>query len=251
MTEILGYIAQYGLGPVIAAAVIYIFIRIEKHWEKKKLAKEEAENRKAEEEALAKKEKEQREAEVAREQRLIAMVKDLVQGPQHTAEEQKQNRKINEFIVKQLGCMVDDGPADRAYMFSFHNGGTDMLGRGFLKMSMTEEDVNDDIVPIMAKYQNMPRMLFPVLYEQLDENDYYNIDDVETIKKTDPCTYQFLIEHGAKSALFRSIKKEDGLMLGFVGVEYIKHQCEDGKKASRNIDQKVNRIIGALLNQNS
>lgn len=99
----------------------------------------------------------------------------------------------------------------------------------------------------MAKYQNMPRMLFPKLYEQLDEYDFYNIDDLESIKKADPFTYQFMVEHGAKTAMFRAIKKEDGLMIGFVGVEYINRVCEDKKKSGKNIDKKVNRIIGALL----
>ena len=134
-------------------------------------------------------------------------------------------------------------------MFSFHNGGTDVLGRGFLKMSMTEEDVDTNVVPIMARYQNMPRMLFPKLYEQLDENDFYNVENVQNIKSSDPFTYQFMIEHGATMAMFRAIKREDGLMIGFVGMEYIHSVCEDIKEAGKNIDKKVNRIMGALLGQ--
>ena len=259
MGEIMGLIAQYGLVPVIVGAIVYIAVlvtikRIDAKKQKQEAdarlqEQEQADNAKLEEQRIEKeKEKARLEAEAKRDQQLIEAFKDLIQGPKHTVEEQKENKRINQCIVRQLDCLIKEG-ADRAYMFSFHNGGMDVLGRGFLKMSMTEEDVDSNVVPIMARYQNMPRMLFPKLYEQLDENDFYNVEDVNAIQREDPFTYQFMIEHGAKAAMFRAIKREDGLMIGFVGMEYIHRTCADSKAAGKNIDKKVNRIIGALLGQ--
>ena len=259
MGEIMGLIAQYGLVPVIVGAIVYIAVLITmKRSERKKAQdereaklreREEADKAELEKQKIEQKKEEARlKAETERDNQLIETFKELIQGPKHTVEEQKENKRINQFIVRQLDCLIKEG-ADRAYMFSFHNGGTDVLGRGFLKMSMTEEDVDPNIVPIMARYQNMPRMLFPKLYEQLDEYDFYNVDDAESIKDKDPFTYQFMIEHGAKAAMFRAIKREDGLMVGFVGMEYIHKSCENPKEASKNIDKKVNRIMGALLGQ--
>ena len=252
MGDIFGAISQYGPAVVIIGVIIYVIIMIvNARIESKKKAQEAAERLQreqleAEEKRRAEEMRDKRETEM--EAHFVEVVKELIQGPKHTVEEQRENRRINQFVVRQLDCLVKEG-ADRAYVFSFHNGGTDVLGRGFLKMSMTEEDVGTNIVPIMAKYQNMPRMLFPHLYEQLDEHDCYNVDDVETIKEDDPFTYQFLIEHCAKSAMFRAIKREDGLMVGFVGMEYIYNTCQDAKAAGRNIDKKANRIMGALLGQ--
>ena len=238
MGDIWSAIAQYGIAPVIIGVILYLLVL----WQTKS---SERKQRQQEEQAEIKR----RQQEIDRENKLIQTFKELLQEPKHTVEEQRANRRINEFIVKQLDCLIKESGADRAYMFSFHNGGKDVLGRGFLKMSMTEEDVGDDISPIMTKYQNMPRMLFPKLYEQLDERDAYNVEITEDIKRSDPFTYQFMMEHGAKQAMFRAIKQEDGLMIGFLGVEYIVKECEDKKKVGKNIDKKVNRIIGALLGQ--
>jgi hypothetical protein len=89
--------------------------------------------------------------------------------------------------------------------------------------------------------------MFPKLYDALDTNNCYDISNVEDIKDKDPFTYQFMIEHGVKSALFRSIKREDGLMIGFIGMEYMTKECPNMKEAGKLIDKKVNRIIGAML----
>lgn len=249
--EIFSAIAQYGLGPVIVGVILYLVITLtNKHAEKKRAAQEELDKRelvRIENE----KEIERQRLEVEKEERFMKMVKDIVVqtiNPPHTVEEQDKSRKSNQFISKQLDCLVAEG-ADRAYVFSFHNGGRDLLGNGFLKMSMTQESLGEDIAPIMNVYQSMPRMLFPKLYEILEKNDFYNVDDVEDIKEKDQHTYQFLIQHGVKTALFRPIKNEAGMMLGFVGMEYSHKTCEDKKKACRNIDKKTNRIIGALLGQ--
>ena len=249
MGDILNMMNKYGIVQVIIATILYLlFYLTSKHMERKReenlqkaeLAKQEAEN---------KREECRREQELQREKALVGMMKELIQGPPHTVEEQREDLNKNEFIMRQLHCLVEEG-ADRAYWVTFHNGGRDVLGKGFLKMSMSIEDLNEDITPIAVKYQNMPRMLLPKLYEQLDKQDYYNVDNVEDIKKADPFTYQFLMEHSAKTALFRVIKRDDGLIIGFIGMEYIDRECTDFKKASKNIDKKVNRIIGALLGAN-
>ena len=186
MGDIFSAISQYGPAVVIIGVIIYLGIIIVKAIiESKKNAQKAAEKLneerlKADEKLKAEEMEKQRETE--REEHLVEVIKELIQGPKHTVEEQRENRRINQFVVRQLDCLIKEG-ADRAYVFSFHNGGTDVLGRGFLKMSMTEEDVGTNIVPIMAKYQNMPRMLFPHLYEQLDEHDFYNVDNVESIKE--------------------------------------------------------------------
>lgn len=252
MGEIADLIAQYGFWTVLGTAVVFILIVGATkffEWRKEKREKKDAEDKeraRAAEEAA--KEEARQKAEKEKNQQMMDFLRDLIKGPKHTVEEQKQNREINQFIVKQLGCLVREG-ADRAYMFSFHNGGNDVLGRGFLKMSMTAEDIGTNIVPIMARYQNMPRMLFPKLYEKLVKQSTYDVMDVESIKTDDPFTYQFMIEHGAHSAIFRAIKRDDGLMIGFIGMEYIHGECVDLAAAHKNIEKKVNRTMGALLGQ--
>ena len=251
MGDILSAIAQYGLVPVIVGAIVYLLIIMHTKSADRKRMVEEEKSKLRKSELEKNKEIERQKLEAEKEVRIMDMVKQIVIqtiNPPHTVEEQQQSHKDNQFISHQLDCLVDEG-ADRAYMFSFHNGGKDLLGHGFLKMSMTQESIGENICPIMAEYQAMPRMLFPKLYEELEQKDYYNVLNIDEIKKNDQHTYQFLIQHGVKQAMFRPIKDESGLMIGFIGMEYINKICEDEKKSNKNIDKKANRIMGALLGQ--
>lgn len=245
MGDLWSAIAQYGISPVVVGVILYLLIFWQNKRAESKRKQDENTAKLAENEQRIKAEQKRRQQELEFEAKIISMIKDIVE-PVHTAEEQNQSRHMNAFIVKQLECLVEKG-ADRSYMFQFHNGGKDMLGRGFLKMSMMQEAIGQDIKSIMVKYQNAPRMMFPKLYDALDTDNYYDIPNVENIKDKDPFTYQFMVEHGVKSALFRSIKREDGLMIGFIGMEYMTKECPNMKEAGKLIDKKVNRIIGAML----
>ena len=249
MLDFIKFTAEYGILPVVVGVILYIvFVAYTKSSKRKDEAERQAQ-KEIEKENEAKREAARKQQDIERDEKLFQMVKELVQPP-HTVEEQDKDLKRNTFINQQLECLVNEG-ADRAYMFMFHNGGVDVLGRGFLKMSMSLEVIGENMTPIMGKYLNMPRMLFPVLYNELNKQDAYNVDNVEDIKKKDPFTYQFLKEHNAHTALFRVIKRADGLVIGFVGMEYIAKNCDDFKKAGKNIDKKVNRIMGALLGQDN
>ena len=247
MVEILELMSRYGIWTVVVGVLLYLLFVGHSKAEARKDAAAQQAQKEQEKQKEEEREIERRKQECEKDERMFRMIKELLR-PEHTVEEQNSDLQRSTFIIKQLNCLITEG-ADRAYMFTFHNGGTDVLGRGFLKMSMSQEAIADNIVPIMPKYINMPRTLFPTLYNQLNGKDSYNVYNVEEIKKDDPFTYQFLIEHGAHAALFRAIKKEDGLVIGFIGMEYISRNCEDIKKANKNIEKKVNRIMGALLGQ--
>lgn len=249
MGEIIKFMSEYGILPVIFGALLYLLFVMYTKSSKRKEDAERAAQKEEEKKNEQEREMERKRQDSERDARMFEMMKNLVHPP-HTVEEQKSDLKRNTFVSQQLECLVNEG-ADRAYMFTFHNGGFDVLGRGFLKMSMSQEAVGENVMSIMAQYLNIPRMLFPVLYNELNKQDTYNVDDVENIKKKDPFTYQFLMEHGAHTAMFRAIKREDGLIIGFIGMEYISKTCEDFKKAGKNIDKKVNRIMGALLGQDN
>lgn len=246
MGDIWSAIAQYGVGPVVVGVLLYLLIYFQQKRAEARRTEAENTNKRLEKEQRDAYETKRREQELEFEAKILGMMTEIIEGPKHTPEEQTNNRRMNQFILSQLDCLVEKG-ADRSYIFSFHNGGRDVLGKGYLKMSIMQESIGQDIKPIMGKYQNAPRMMFPKLYDALDTNNYYDIENAEDIKDKDPFTYQFMIEHGVKSALFRSIKSEDGLMIGFIGAEYISEKCDDMKKAGKLIDRKVNRIIGAML----
>lgn len=132
-------------------------------------------------------------------------------------------------------------------MFSYHNGGRDIMGRGFQKMSIMNEMVDSITPSVMSKYQNVPRTMFPTLFKKLKTEDVYYIENIEDIKTQDPMSYQMFLDHGAKSIFIQSIKRGDGLMIGFIVMEYVNNTCADFSKAQKDLEKKTLRITGALL----
>ena len=238
-------IQTYGVLTVIVGIVLFAIWEIIKSRIEINEKKEEKALKIKEEDAREKREIERSKLEAERYEKLVNIIVEVVQrGPVHTVEEQEKDREIHETVQYYLDCLVKEG-ADRAFYFTFHNGGKDAMGRGLLKMSMFSESVARG-THIISGFQNVPRSMLPVVYKKLDESGDYYIKNVEDIQDVDQIVYNFMKGHGAKSAMFRVIKREDGLMLGYVGVEFNTLDY-DFEKQKRNLCKRADRIAGAML----
>lgn len=235
---IIGYIADYGTLPVVLAFLIYLVIVLQKS--NKNLNDRMAEQEKKQDE----REEKQREETAELYERLIKGVNSPLT---HTQEEEEENRNVNNFIDGQLSCLLSEEKANRAYVFLYHNGGRDIMGRSFQKMSITNEMVDANTVPIMNSYQNVPRSMFPTLFKTLVSQDMFSVKDTEDIKESDPVLCQMLMSHNVHMAFFHGIKRGDGMVLGFVVIEYVSNTCSDIDKAEKNLEKKTLRISGALV----
>lgn len=231
-------IANVGVLPVVVALLVYIII--ESFRRNKKL-----DERLDEQQKIA----DEREDKIREETADFyeKVLKGISSSQVHTKEEEEENRNINNFVDSQLSCLIDENAANRAYVFLYHNGGKDIMGRSFQKMSITNEIVDGNTVPIMSNYQNVPRSMFPTLYKTLSSQEKLLIEDVEKIKSSDPVLYQMLQTHNVHAAFMQAIKRADTMMLGFVVVEYVSSDCEDVAKVEENLEKKTLRISGALV----
>lgn len=233
---IVGYIVDYGTLPIVLALLIYLVISF--HKQNKDMEAKMAEQDKKQDE----REEKQREETTKLYERIIKGIS----APQvHTPEEEEDNRNVNNFVDSQLSCLLAEEKANRAYVFMYHNGGRDMMGRSFQKMSIMNEMVDANTVPIMGSYQNVPRSMFPTLFKTLVAQDMFSVQRTEDIKETDPVLFQMLTSHNAHTAFFHGIKRADGVILGFVVIEYVSNTCEDMDKAEKNLEKKTLRISGA------
>ena len=202
----------------------------------------------------AKQKQDEQQKEIDRDSALLtnigAIIKAVKTDVEHTPEDEDIKREINEYISDQLYCLINNG-ANRAYYFSYHNGGKDLLGRGYLKMSMVIERIDVSCKSIMKEFQNVPRSMFPILYETLSSNDIYIIEDINTIREQDPITHQFFISHDVKSSLFHAIKAPNGMLIGFIGMEFTDGGCSNIEAAKKNIQRKAQRITGALVSHSN
>ena len=232
VVEIIQAIAEYGVYPVLMAVLLFLIIRESRLNKKNK--KDMSEQNKKQEEKLSK---------------LITAVVNAQKPDEHTKEEEEDNRRVNNFIESQLNLLIAEEKANRAYVFLYHNGGKDMTGRGFQKMSITNEVVDVNTVSIMSSYQNVPRSLFPTLFKTLVSQDVYYVVNVEDIREMDPMTYQMFTTRGVQTALIHAMKRTDGLVVGFVAMEYAVNKCADVSKAEKNLERIALKINGALINK--
>lgn len=243
MEEILNGFAKYGIFPTCIAIFLLLVYMTVTEIRNSYLKRKEAQQ-KLDDEARRRDDEQKRDAKMLESYKEFAL--SLLDRPEHSVEEEKRNNNLNDFIYKQLNGLVENG-ADRAYMVSYHNGGKDLLGRGFQKLSITAESVDHDIPSIMTRYQQLPRALFPVMYTSLEDDGVYDVEDTTGVSENDPMTYQFLIEHGVRSAFFRALKRSDGVIIGFVAVEFVLQKCVDTATTKKDLDRTTDRIVGALL----
>lgn len=235
MTTIADMIYTYGIVPVLFAAIIFVSVFLIKKQQKSL--------------------EEQQKSNAAQEKRITKLYETLLKinnhiEPKHSVQEEEENRKINLLIDQQIQKLLNQTGSNRVSCFLYHNGGKDVAGRSFQKMSMTHEVVDSNTVPVMTSYQNVPRMMFPSLIQHLSEEGYYYIENIEDIRETAATSYQSFYARGTKSAFIRSIRTTEGLVLGFVCVEFSTSSPADLEQLKENLLNKVVKISGALeINQ--
>lgn len=232
-------ITVYGVFPVafaLVAALLFLMFRSNKK------------NSNDQQQLISKLMSDQQQANNNMQKQFLSVAQQLLQNtnPRHSAEEEDNNRKTNLLINMQLQKIQLHTNANRVSCFLYHNGGRDILGRSFQKMSMTHETIDSNTVSVMSSYQNIPRMMFPVLVQKLSDEGYYDITDIENIKEVDAITYQSLYTRGVKSAFFRAIKTTDHITLGFVLIEFTTNACGDIEDLKRCLSNKAIKISGAL-----
>ena len=242
MSEIVQMIATYGILPVLAAAIIFLVIFA---------FKSQANFNKKQQEINEK----QQQANDAQEARLMEYFEKITGTMAqinyntsiiHSKEEEEENRRVDEVIYQQLTKLLDKTKANRVSCFLYHNGGRNVLGRSFQKMSMSHEVVDSNTAPLMSQYQQMPRMMFPILNQKMAEQGYYYIEDMSKIQEVDTITYQSFIVRGVKAAFIQAIKATSGTILGFMTVEFTTGGIEFSKELRHCLINKAGRVSGIL-----
>lgn len=166
-----------------------------------------------------------------------------------TEEEDSLANKIDRSINSYLQAAVRDLGANRAFVSRYHNGGKDMRGISFLKLSMTNEQVNLGRKPIQSEFQNQFRSIVAIICEEVEEKGFCYINNIEDIKDVDMGTYELLKMRKVRSCYTRGIKSPSGYIIGGLMIVY----SEDNKneppieKIDKYLSEKANQI-STLLN---
>lgn len=242
MSEIVQMIATYGVFPVFVGVVIFLII-----YNVKTQHKFNADQQKMNEEQQAQ--------NAAQQSKIMDMYVNMATvlsqinkntSTQHTKEEEDENRKVDEYINTLLRKLLDSKQANRASCFLYHNGGKNVVGRSFQKMSMTHEQIDSNTVSVMGSYQQIPRMMYPIINAQMAEKGYYYIEDIKQIQEVDAITYQSYYARGVKAVFIQAIKAANGTIMGFITLEYISNDAPDIKELKHCLIDKAMKISAAL-----
>ena len=111
--------------------------------------------------------------------------------------------------------------ASRVVLVRFHNGGRDMNGLSFLKMSMTNECPGPGFAGISPDFQNLFRSFFSYLCESLIKEDKCYIPDIEILKQKDTTMYEYFLSRNVQALYSIAIKNNEGSIIGFIAIEFV------------------------------
>lgn len=173
------------------------------------------------------------------------MVKDIVQAiaKKHlTPEESKSLAYIDKQINDIMNIMLKETNASRVCLVKYHNGNKDMMGKSFLKMSMTNEVVNVGVAPMIGDFKDVFRSLLAYWCHELEEKNVCVIENAEEIKNKDITMYQYLVTRHINSKYGMALKDNYGNIIGFMCIEFLDKEDFDIDKISKSVEKNFPKI---------
>ena len=122
---------------------------------------------------------------------------------------------IDKEINSVLNKLKDSLNPTRTYLVTFHNGGKDLSGLSFLKMSMRNEVTAPNIKPLQGEFQNVFRNTFAYWCNEIAGKGKCYLEDREDIKEVDSSLYDFMNIRDIYSLYGKAIINNDGHIIRF------------------------------------
>ena len=179
-------------------------------------------------------------------ERLINSIINGVVNHSPTKEENNKLTKVAEELDKYLQQILLETKASRVALVQYHNGGKGINHQSFLKMSMSNEQVQLGVKPIINSFKDQFRSSMSYFVKELNDYGYCYINDSEDIKELDVNLYELLLDRGIQAEYGLALHDADDNIMGFLLVEYT-----DKNNAEPTIVEKVFRdkqkVVEALL----
>lgn len=154
-------------------------------------------------------------------------------------------KNISPSIMKILSDLIIETKSDRAILFEFSNGTSNLAGLPFLFINATCESLSFGSTSTAHLFQRVNVSLFANFILDLEDTNYYFVNDIEELKNTCPYIYSALYSSGVKSAVFYSIYGVNE-KLGFIMVGSNKENFFEKAKVFPDIVGASQRISALL-----
>lgn len=154
-------------------------------------------------------------------------------------------KNVSPQIQKILSELLEETNGDRALLFEFSNGKSNLAGLPFLFLNATSESLSVGTSSVAHLYQKMNISLFASFILNLEKAGFFYCKNIEEIKDNNPFIYSLLKPNAVKSALFYSIYGVDE-PLGFIVITSVKEEFE--RKCTLPKIAEVAQRVSSLLN---
>ena len=134
-------------------------------------------------------------------------------------EENDKLMKVSSQIDNILQEILMETGASRACLVQYHNGVKGINKQSFLKMSMTNEQVQLGIKPMISDFKEQFRSVLSYFVNEIQDTGFCYIDDAESLKEVDSSMYEFLKARNIQAKYGCAIRKDD-IIIGFICIEY-------------------------------
>lgn len=129
-------------------------------------------------------------------------------------------KKFSKDVKNVLRDLANEVYADRALLFEYTNGTSNLIGLPFVYASAAAEVLAPGVSSVSHLYQKINISMAADFLIHLEEDGYFYIDNLETIRNEHPIIYNLMKPNGVKSALFYTIQGVEEV-LGFIVVTTI------------------------------
>lgn len=178
------------------------------------------------------------------------LIQSIIQGVTSHVPSPEENNKLTKIsneidhILQQI--LIETG-ASRVSLVQYHNGGKGINKQSFLKMSITNEQVQLGVKPFMSDFKDQFRNVLAYFVKELDSKGFCYIEDCGLLKTVDTSMYEFLTSRDIQAKFGIAVHDINHNVIGFICSEYLDKTKVDTKIIDKSFNDKK-QIIETLLN---
>lgn len=124
-------------------------------------------------------------------------------------------KNVSPKIRKMLSDVAEATTSDRALVFEYSNGNSNLVGLPFLYVTATCEVLKPNVSAVSHLYQRINVSLLATFIEELEDKGHIFIEDFDSIKEVYPILYYMMKKNDVTSGIFYRLDGMDE-SIGFV-----------------------------------
>jgi hypothetical protein len=153
----------------------------------------------------------------------------------------------DEKVLQVVRSLILEFRCSRAYVFLYHNGGKNLLGSGFARLSCTHEACAIGVRPQQGQLQGMLITMVWAFVKCISVSGKLECPDVaDCFKDTDSSVYETLALQNIQSVYCVALPGEDRVPFGFLGLDYCKEKVLLSKEEMEKLKLVAERVATIL-----